>query len=75
MRVPDDVSLVTCDDVPLSELYRPPIATITRDTVGLGRTAADLLLRRLGEHPGPAETVVLATVFTPRGSVGAPQLA
>jgi LacI family transcriptional regulator len=72
MRVPDDVSLVTCDDVPLSELYRPPIATITRDTVGLGRTAADLLLRRLGENPRPAETVVLATVFTPRASVAGP---
>jgi LacI family transcriptional regulator len=75
LRVPDDVSLVTCDDVPLSELYRPPMASITRDTVGLGRTAAELLLRRLGEHPRPRETVVLATVFTPRGSVGAPQRA
>ena len=72
LRVPDDVSLVTCDDVPLSELYRPPIASITRDTVGLGRTAADLLLRRLGENGGPAETVVLPTVFTPRESCAPP---
>jgi LacI family transcriptional regulator len=73
LRVPDDVSLVTCDDVPLSELYRPPIASITRDTVGLGRTAADLLLRRLGENGGPAETVVLPTVFTPRESCAPPR--
>jgi LacI family transcriptional regulator len=72
LRVPEDASLVTCDDVPLSELYRPPIATITRDTVGLGRTAAELLLRRLGEHPRPPETVVLATVYTPRASVTPP---
>ena len=72
LRVPDDVSLVTCDDVPLSELYRPPIATISRDTVGLGRTAAELLLHRLGEDGGPAETVVLPTLFTPRDSVTAP---
>lgn len=72
LRVGTDVSLVTCDDVPLSELYRPPIASIARDTVGLGRSAADLLLRRLGEHPGPPETLVLATVFTPRPSVAPP---
>jgi LacI family transcriptional regulator len=72
LRVPDDVSLVTCDEVPLSELYRPPIATISRDTVGLGRTAAELLLHRLGEHGGPPETVVLPTQFTVRESVAAP---
>ncbi|MEO5966190.1 MAG: LacI family DNA-binding transcriptional regulator [Candidatus Limnocylindrales bacterium] len=73
LRVPDDVSLVTCDDVPLSELYRPPIASITRDTVGLGRTAADLLMHRLGENPGQPETVVLPTVFMPRASCAPPR--
>ncbi len=48
-----DVSLVTCDDVPLSELYEPPIASIERDTVGLGRVAAELLIGRLvgGDEP------------------------
>jgi LacI family transcriptional regulator len=63
-----DLSLVTCDDVPLSRLYQPQISSISRDTVGLGRTAAELLLRRLGEQPGPPETVLLPTVFTLRES-------
>ena len=67
-----DISLVTCDDVPLSELYQPPIASIGRDTVGLGRSAAELLLRRLTEDAEP-ETVVLPTVFTPRPSCVAPR--
>ncbi len=66
-----DISLVTCDDVPLSELYQPPIASIGRDTVGLGRVAAELLLRRLTEEGAP-ETVVLPTTFTPRPSAVAP---
>ncbi len=71
LRVARDVSLVTCDDVPLSELYEPPIATIDRDTVGLGRVAAELLLGRLvgGEEP---RTEVLPTTFTPRGSCAPP---
>jgi LacI family transcriptional regulator len=71
LRVGADISLVTCDDVPLSELYQPPIASITRDTVGLGATAAELLLRRLAGDGGP-ETVVLPTAFLPRPSCAAP---
>jgi LacI family transcriptional regulator len=71
LRVAQDVSLVTCDDVPLSVLFEPPIATIDRDTVGLGRVAAELLLGRLiaGEEP---RTEVLPTTFTPRGSCARP---
>jgi LacI family transcriptional regulator len=72
LRVPDDISLVSCDDVPLSVLYKPAMCTIGRDTVGLGRKAAELLLKRLGEHPEPAETVVLPTAFTPRDSCAPP---
>ena len=45
---PDDISLVTCDEVDLSELHHPPIASVARDTLLLGRTAAELLLERLG---------------------------
>jgi LacI family transcriptional regulator len=70
-RVGTDISLVTCDDVPLSYLYQPPIAAIERDTVGLGRVAAELLLKRLQEESDPEE-VVLPTTFTPRPSVAAP---
>ena len=66
-----DVSLVTCDDIPASELHQPPIATIGRDTVGLGRTAADLLLRRLRDGVEP-ETVVMPTTFTPTASCAPP---
>ncbi len=67
-----DLSLVTCDDVPLAMLHRPPIASISRDTVGLGATAATLLLDRLGEPPGPPMTAVLSTGYTPRASVAPP---
>ena len=67
-----DLSLVTCDDVPLATLYRPPIASIARDTVGLGATAATLLLDRLGDPPGPPMTAVLSTGYTPRASVAPP---
>jgi LacI family transcriptional regulator len=67
LRPGRDISLVTCDDVPLAELYDPPISVIDRDTVGLGRTAAELLLRHLGGDEDP-RTVILPMVFKLRAS-------
>ena len=68
IRVPDDVSLVTCDEVDLSELHLPPIASVARDMLLLGRTAAALLLERLSG--GNPRTVQLPTSFVPRPSCG-----
>ena len=68
IRIPDDISLVTCDEVDLSELHAPPIASIARDTLRLGNTAAELLLERI--NGGEPRTVLLPTTFTPRPSCG-----
>jgi LacI family transcriptional regulator len=68
IRIPDDISLVTCDEVALSELHSPPIASVGRDTIELGRVSAELLLERLG---GAApRTVLLPTTFVPHSSCG-----
>lgn len=69
VAIPDDISLVTCDEVALSELHSPPIASVGRDTLALGRVAADLLLERLA-GAGEPRTVLLPTSFTPRDSCG-----
>jgi LacI family transcriptional regulator len=66
-----DLSLVTCDDTPASIVYHPALASISRDTVGLGRSAAELLLHRLRDRAGP-ETIVLPTRYMPRASVASP---
>jgi LacI family transcriptional regulator len=69
LRLGRDLSLVSCDDVPLSRLYDPPIATVMRDTQLLGREAAQILLKQI-ESPHDAEAVVLPTWFEVRGSCG-----
>jgi LacI family transcriptional regulator len=71
LRVGKDIALVSCDDFPLSELYAPPIATISRDIVGMGRAAAELLQARLLQ-PQEAATIVLPTTFHPRASASPP---
>ena len=67
-----DLAVATCDDLPLTELYAPPIAAVARDNVATGRLAADLLLHRLRGHDEP-EPVVLATRFVPRASCCPPR--
>lgn len=66
-----DISLVSCDSVPLSELFQPPIAVVRRDNRELGEVAASLLLERLtgGTDRGP-RTVLLPTEFVARASCG-----
>lgn len=71
IRVGKDVAVVTCDEFPLMELHSPPIATIARDVVGMGRAAAQLLQERLRQPQGPV-TIILPTTFYPRPSACPP---
>jgi LacI family transcriptional regulator len=68
LRVPDDLSLVGCDDTDLTSLHDPPIDIVGRDLLELGRTAAELLLDRLLDPAAPSRRVTLPTTFVPRGS-------
>jgi LacI family transcriptional regulator len=62
-----DIAFVTCDDVPLAELFSPALAVIARDNSATGRSAAQLLLHRLNGSDEP-EVVSLETHFIPRAS-------
>jgi LacI family transcriptional regulator len=66
-----DIALVTCDDVPLAELFTPPLAVIARDNTATGRAAAEILLHRFHGVNEP-ETIVLETHFIPRASCCSP---
>jgi len=69
--VPGDVSVVTCDDVPLLDFVQPPLATISRNHQEMGDVAAELLLELIaGSAP---RTVVLPTEFKSRDSVAVPR--
>jgi LacI family transcriptional regulator len=66
-----DLSFVSCDDVAVTELYRPPIAVVRRDNELVGRVAAELLLQRLRGEDEPSEAV-LPTEYVPRASCAPP---
>lgn len=70
LDVPDDVSLITCDDSPLAEFMSPALDTIKRDSRQLGREAAAALLHILRDEA--AEPPELTTHFEPRASSAPP---
>lgn len=73
LKVPRDLSLVTCDEVPLSQYFEPPIAALRRDPTAMGRVAAELLLERLrGEPP---DVRLLPVHFHRTASCGPPPAA
>jgi LacI family transcriptional regulator len=72
LRVPDDLSLVACDDSDLARLHEPPIDVVDRDPYELGRAAAQLVLARLAEPESPPRRTVLPTRFEARASSTAP---
>ncbi|WP_460523183.1 LacI family DNA-binding transcriptional regulator [Flindersiella endophytica] len=62
------VALVGFDDFPLADLLMPRITVIAQDPAAMGRTAAQLLFRRLdGEQWKPREYLI-QTRLVPRGS-------
>ncbi len=50
IRVPEDVSVIGVDDMPLASYFDPPLTTIRQDTYAIGREAARLLIQTI-ENP------------------------
>jgi LacI family transcriptional regulator len=73
LTVGQDISLISCDAIDVTELFRPPIAVVRRDNREIGRQAAALLLERLADVDPGARTVILPTTFTPRASCAPPR--
>lgn len=54
VRVPEDLSVVGCDDIAMAAMATPPLTTVAMPTEAAGRAAIDLLLRRLQEVGSPS---------------------
>ncbi len=74
VRVPDDISLVGYNDMPLVDLIDPPLSTVHVPQYEMGREAARLLLMELeGEDGIRGRSVQLPSHLVVRGSTAAPR--
>jgi DNA-binding LacI/PurR family transcriptional regulator len=73
LRVPDDVSVIGYDDLPVAAFVDPPLTTVHQPMREVGALAADILLDRIagldrdrGPHLLPASLVVRQSAARPR---------
>lgn len=72
VRVPEDISIVGCDDIFGADFCSPPLTTVTAPVEQAGRVAVTMLLSQLSPGNGlsPRNLAVLPTHLTIRGSTG-----
>lgn len=72
VRVPEDMSIVGCDDIFGADFCSPPLTTVTAPVERAGRDAVTMLLGQLNPCFGtaPRSHTVLPTHLTIRGSTG-----
>ncbi|MGC5629517.1 LacI family DNA-binding transcriptional regulator, partial [Georgenia sp. Z1344] len=68
VEIPSDVSVVACDDIPITQLHQPSITVLARDAMEMGRTAATALLCRLQDDGTPPQEINVPTTIVVRGS-------
>jgi LacI family transcriptional regulator, galactose operon repressor len=66
-RVPEDVSIVGFDDIPLAAYFDPPLTTVHLPAYELGQAAGRALLERVADRATPHRTL-LPTELIVRGS-------
>ncbi len=69
-RVPEDVSVVGFDDIPLAALIRPTLTTVRQPAHELGRLATTFLLGRIAHPETPHQRSVLPCQLVARQSSG-----
>lgn len=69
-RVPDDVAVVSCDDLSFAAYLRPPLTTVRVPLRETGAQAVEMLLRRLSGEDVDVETVLLPVELVVRQSSG-----
>jgi LacI family transcriptional regulator len=74
LRIPDDLSVIGFDDMPWATILDPPLTAVAQPAYELGRTAAELLLRRVADPSLAPSEIRLPTRLVVRASCGpAPQ--
>ena len=68
LSVPDSMSVVGFDDVPIASIITPALTTVRQPLVEMGRVATTMLLRLIAEEPLDSKRVELTTTLIVRDS-------
>lgn len=59
LRIPAEVAIIGFDDLPWAEALDPPLSVVRQPAYEVGRSAVELLMRRLSDPKAPAASVRL----------------
>jgi LacI family transcriptional regulator len=72
LRIPEDLSVVGFDDLPVDQWLSPPLTTVRQPLAEMGRVAADMLGTLIDGLPLASRRVELATELVVRASTAPP---
>ncbi|MBN1318741.1 MAG: LacI family DNA-binding transcriptional regulator [Anaerolineales bacterium] len=70
LAIPGDIALVGFDDMPWATSLNPPLTAVAQPTYEMGRTAAELLIKRIGEKDRDTVEIKLKSRLIIRDSCG-----
>lgn len=68
LKIPGDIALIGFDDLPWAEALDPPLTVVRQPAYEVGRAAAELLLKRLGDLKRPETHLKLLPKLVIRSS-------
>lgn len=71
LRVPQDISVIGFDDIPMASQVFPPLTTIRQPLAEMGRAAVRMMLAKLRGVEPPSQRITLATELVERASTRA----
>jgi LacI family transcriptional regulator len=72
LRVPEDISIVGFDDIPMAQYANPPLTTVRMTARDVGATAFNALFRLIGEEAVEGDVYQIPTKLIVRSSTGRP---
>lgn len=67
-RIPDEIALVSFDDMPWAASLQPPLTSVAQPTYEIGTTAAKLLLDQVSDSKQITRRIILEAKLIVRGS-------
>ena len=68
VRIPEDISIISIDDIFTSSLITPPLTTMAQQKYEIGFNAAKILIDSIGKNKVPETKTVLDALLVERDS-------
>ncbi|MDT0595242.1 LacI family DNA-binding transcriptional regulator [Glaciecola petra] len=68
ISIPEDVSIIGFDDIPMAEFFKVPITVVKQEPYSIGKEATKLLLENINDKHKHAQKIMIACSITERQS-------